>query len=177
MLTDIVGSTALLSRIGDAAYLEVIEHHDQIMLAALRRHGGEVVRNMGDGMLVAFSQPATALSWIDEVHRSVLEQLGLGIRVGAHFGPAYVRLADYVGISIHVVARLGAMAGQGELLASIRFIERVGRHLDGELLHLALRGVDELTAVLSIRLGSDSTYTRPGGDLGHRRVAAKSAAG
>jgi class 3 adenylate cyclase len=177
VMTDIVGSTALVCRIGDATYLEVIERHDHIMLAALRRDGGEVIRNLGDGVLVAFTEPVTAVWWIDEVHDSIREELDLAIRVGAHFGPAYVRLADYVGKSIHVVARLASLAAAGELLASTDFARRAELPVDGEVHQVALRGMDVPTDILSIELPTGGTYNRHGGQLGPRHLVARGAAG
>jgi class 3 adenylate cyclase len=54
MFSDIEDSTPLNERLGDAAWLEVLHAHDDLIRHHVQEHGGFVVKTMGDGFMVAF---------------------------------------------------------------------------------------------------------------------------
>jgi len=58
VFTDIVGSTALIERLGDDRWVEVLSAHDDAVRSALRTHGGEEVKTTGDGFLAVFGDAA-----------------------------------------------------------------------------------------------------------------------
>ena len=53
-------------------------------------------------------------AWIAEAARS----LGLGVRVGLHSGEVELMEDDVGGIAVHIAARVGALASEGEVLVS-----------------------------------------------------------
>jgi ketosteroid isomerase-like protein len=55
VFTDIVDSTPALTRLGDRAWVEVIQRHNDVIVAATEAHGGTVVETQGDGSMLAFS--------------------------------------------------------------------------------------------------------------------------
>ena len=61
MFTDIVGSTALASRLGDRRWRLLLEEHDQVMRSIVARFGGQEIDNAGDGFLITFDGPARAI--------------------------------------------------------------------------------------------------------------------
>ena len=54
LFTDIVDSTAVANRIGDARWKELVAQHNEQAQAAVDRHRGRVVKWTGDGMLAVF---------------------------------------------------------------------------------------------------------------------------
>ena len=59
--TDIVGSTALSSRVGDDSFDELRRAHFDLLARQIEAHGGEVVKNLGDGLMLSFgSSPEAA---------------------------------------------------------------------------------------------------------------------
>ena len=62
LFTDLVGSTELLARAGDEAAQRIFTSHHQILTDAVTRHGGDEVKWLGDGLMVAFTSAADALS-------------------------------------------------------------------------------------------------------------------
>ena len=54
MFSDIEDSTPLNEHMGDAAWLEVLRAHDDLIRGLVQEHGGFVVKTMGDGFMVAF---------------------------------------------------------------------------------------------------------------------------
>ena len=58
--TDIVGSTALLSRVGDDAFDSLRRDHFALLAHSVDAHGGEGVKNLGDGIMAPFGSASAA---------------------------------------------------------------------------------------------------------------------
>ena len=56
LFSDIEESTALNERIGDRAWVRLIESHDKMVSRCVKRHGGHVVKSQGDGFMIAFAR-------------------------------------------------------------------------------------------------------------------------
>lgn len=124
VFTDVVGSTALIERLGDDRWVEVLSAHDGAVRAALRTHGGEEVKTTGDGFLAVFGDAVGAVRAGVLARRLVADLRvpgvpeGLSIRVGAHTGPVIRREGDALGWTVHVARRVAAAAAAGEVLVS-----------------------------------------------------------
>ena len=141
MFTDLVGSTERAAQLGDAGWREQLAAHQADVRRELGRFRGREVKTMGDGCLATFDGPARAIRCgqaITEAARSA----GLEVRVGLHCGEVEVIGEDVGGIAVHVAARVGALAGAGEVLVSstvkdlvagsgLAFVDRGTQHLKG----------------------------------------------
>jgi class 3 adenylate cyclase len=58
LFTDVVGSTARRSRLGDKAADELEREHDQLLHGIVARHSGTVVKGTGDGIMAVFESAA-----------------------------------------------------------------------------------------------------------------------
>jgi predicted ATPase len=122
MFTDIEGSTRLHQRLG-SDYGALQARHDALVRAAVDRHGGVVVRTMGDGVFAAFGSAdgaaaaavavQTAISGVEWDHGERVR-----VRIGLHCGEAESRDADYVSLSVNQAARVSAAAHGGQILAT-----------------------------------------------------------
>jgi hypothetical protein len=74
---------------------------------------------------------------------SAVAELGLGVHAGAHTGECEVLGEDLGGIAVHIGARVGALAGAGEVLVSKTVVDLVV----GSGLQFADRGKHELKGV------------------------------
>ena len=117
VFTDIVGSTDLAARMGDAAWRLLLDRHDQAARQVAKRHSGRLVKTMGDGTLVTFDGPARAARFASELTQGA-EGLGFRLRAGLHTGEVEVRGDDVGGLAVHIAARISALAGAGDVLAS-----------------------------------------------------------
>ena len=54
LFTDIVESTGLTQRLGDAGAMAMVRAHDEIVQESLERHRGSEVKHTGDGLMAAF---------------------------------------------------------------------------------------------------------------------------
>ena len=117
LFTDIVGSTELLSRVGDRAWRELIVAHDDRSRGAVELNGGHVVKTTGDGVLATFEGPAQAVRGAQEIS-ATLGELGLQIRAGVHVGEIETVGDDVTGVTVNVAARVASLAGPSEVLVS-----------------------------------------------------------
>jgi class 3 adenylate cyclase len=117
LFTDIVGSTDHLAKVGDRAWRELIVAHDGRSRAAIERHGGQVVKSTGDGVLATFEGPAQAVRGAQEIADSLTE-LGLQIRAGIHVGEIETVGDDVTGVTVNIASRVASMAGSSEILVS-----------------------------------------------------------
>lgn len=128
MFTDIVRSTQLIGAVGDEAWLRLVDWHDRILRVLIARHHGEEIDHAGDGFFIAFTDATNAIDCALEIQRTLAEHrrehgFAPSLRIGLHVGPA-VRVADgYKGHTVHVAARIGAVADGDEILASVEVLE------------------------------------------------------
>ena len=128
VFTDIVGSTPLVEALGDDAWQELIRWHDQTLRAIFNRYGGTEVRQTGDGFFVAFEDASAAIEAAVAVQRSLAEhRRGHGfapqVRIGLHEAQASSRATDFAGRGVHEAARIGSLAGGGQILASVDTVQ------------------------------------------------------
>jgi adenylate cyclase len=122
VFTDIVGFTEFTATRGDAEALQLLATQDRLVQSALP-DGARIVKELGDGLLMWFPDPAGALHSAFALHRgfeaeSSATGLPLWIRVGMHHGRALERGADVIGHDVNVAARIVDVAAPGEVLVS-----------------------------------------------------------
>jgi class 3 adenylate cyclase len=117
MFTDIVDSTKRASAMGDRSWRDLLESQNEVIRGELARYRGHEVKTLGDGMLATFDGPARAIRCALAVTEAV-RPLGIEVRVGLHTGEVELVDDDVAGIAVHIAARVGALAGTGEVLVS-----------------------------------------------------------
>jgi class 3 adenylate cyclase len=117
LFTDIVGSTDRAAEMGDDRWKQLLEQHNRRAREATLRRGGTVVKTTGDGMLAIFDGPSRAIQAIRELRKEVAE-LDLQLRAGIHTGEIERTKHDVAGLGVHIAARVMALAGPDEVLAS-----------------------------------------------------------
>jgi class 3 adenylate cyclase len=76
-----------------------------------------VVKRTGDGLLATFDGPGRGVRAALAV-RDAVRPLGIDVRAGLHTGEIERRGDDVAGIGVHIGARVGALAGPGEVLVT-----------------------------------------------------------
>ncbi len=128
LFTDIVGSTLLWQRHGDAMQA-ALESHDAVLGAVIEEHAGTVFAGGGDGLGAVFADPAAGVEAALGAQRS-LSGMSVGgdpllVRMGLHTGIAQERNGDYFGLSVNRAARVAAAANGGQVLATSSTAELV----------------------------------------------------
>ncbi len=157
LFTDLVGSTALIDRLGDDAADSVRRDHFEMLRKAVEEAGGEEVKNLGDGLMVSFASPVAAVSCAVAMQRALAES-DLRIRVGVHAGEPAHEGDDYFGTPVVVAKRLCDRAEGGQILATELLAGLVGTRGGFQFLprgRLALKGLSEPVATVEVRWQPD----------------------
>ena len=117
LFTDIVGSTHMAAEIGDQAWRDVRRKHHDIVRLELDRFRGHERDTAGDGFFATFDGPARAVRCAQAIEERV-QTVGLAIRAGVHTGEIEITPEGPSGISVHIGARVAALAGSNEVWAS-----------------------------------------------------------
>jgi class 3 adenylate cyclase len=154
--TDIVDSTRLGEALGDAAWHAVLRRHDETVRSVVAEHGGEVVKNTGDGFFLAFIDTTRAIEAMVALQRRLAahrerEGFALSVRIGIHAAEASRSGADYIGTGVSLAARIGAAATASEILVSRGTVETASRSFPVIAERtLELKGIATPTDVVSI---------------------------
>jgi len=150
VFTDIEGSTAMLERLGEERWLEVMREHNRLVRERVAAHDGAVVKSQGDGFMITFASATAALATAVELQRIFCEYSAkradrqLRVRIGLHTGNIFREHDDFIGKTVIVAARITARASGGEVLVSEtlkQYTERVGRWRFGPARDLSLKGL------------------------------------
>jgi class 3 adenylate cyclase len=142
LFTDIVGSTARQSQLGDRQWAELVQHHHAVVRGCLARYRGRELDTAGDGFFAAFDGPARGIRCAQAIVEGV-QSLGLEVRAGLHTGECRTVDDKVGGLAVSIGARVSALAGPSEVLVS----QTVRDLVAGSGLELADRGEHELKGV------------------------------
>ena len=133
LFTDLRGSTALYSRIGDAPAYALVRDHFTILATAVRRHHGTVIKTLGDAVMAGFSRVDEALQAVRDMHRDLLmlgsrQSASLILKASMHVGACLAVNAndrlDFFGTAINLAARMLSCCRGGDLAVSEEIFER-----------------------------------------------------
>ncbi len=117
LFTDVVDSTGRASELGDRRWRQLLDRYYALVRDELTRFAGVEVDTAGDGTLARFDGPARAVRAALGVVESA-RGAGLEVRAGVHTGEIELTRNGVAGIAAHIGARIAALAGPGEVLAS-----------------------------------------------------------
>ncbi len=123
LFTDIEGSTALLGRVGDGVYAEVLAGHHAVIRSVLAGYDGCEVDTQGDAFFAVFSSPRACVAAVLAMQRALEGRAWPGgvrvrVRMGLHCGEAARTAAGLVGLEVHRAARVAAVGYGGQVLVS-----------------------------------------------------------
>lgn len=107
LFTDLVGSTALLDRLGDDAFDALRRRHFQSLRSRVAAHGGTEVKSLGDGLMVTIPSVVDAIECAMGIQREADESSGIAVRVGLHVGGAEADVQSLLTESLSTCEELG----------------------------------------------------------------------
>lgn len=133
LFTDLVGSTAMYERIGDAAAFTLVRQHFDVLSDIYSKHNGALVKTIGDAIMAVFRRGDDAVRAALAMHAKIpaLREpetgAALALRIGLHRGPCIAMTAneriDYFGTTVNTAARVQSVAGGHEIALSPAMLE------------------------------------------------------
>lgn len=125
LFTDLVGSTAIRSQLGDQAADRLRYQHDTLVTDGVRALEGRIVKSLGDGFMAMFTSASDALHAAVAIQqaferRNQNSKSGpeLHVRVGIAVGDVIVEDGDCHGLPVVQAARLCDRCDAGEIVAT-----------------------------------------------------------
>src|SRR5207248_8677269 len=142
LFVDIVESTQRAAALGDSAWRDLLDQHDDMVDKQLDRWQGRKIFTKGDEVVAEFDIPARAVHCACAI-REQARSLGLDVRAGIHAGEVDRRGEDVSGIALHIGQRVSTKAAPVEVLVS----STVKELLAGSGIAFQDRGAQELKGV------------------------------
>ena len=150
LFTDLVGSTALRSRLGEDAAERLRRDHDALVTTAVEAGRGHTVKNLGDGIMATFTGASDAVGAAVAIQQVIARHNRSGlatleVRIGISAGDVVFEGDDCFGTPVIEAARLCAAAQGGQILASemVRWLARSAGGTYIPVGSLELKGLDE----------------------------------
>ncbi|MCA9605418.1 MAG: adenylate/guanylate cyclase domain-containing protein [Myxococcales bacterium] len=169
LFSDLVGSTALYERVGDARAFAIVEEHFRLMGRAVDANQGAIVKTMGDAVMASFPSLAEAVAaarQMIEDHDAAHADDGLGVKIGVHAGPCLAVRAndrlDFFGTTVNMAARLQAKAEASEIVLteeawSYPEIAAVVGDFPVRRFEADLKGIEERQKLVGVQLAGETS--------------------
>jgi class 3 adenylate cyclase len=123
LFSDMEGSTALLKRLGDERFGELLVDHRRILRDVFADRGGQEIDTQGDALFYSFPRARDAVAAAVQSQRSLARHewpdgLGVRVRMGLHTGEPAVGSEGYTGLDVVRAARIAAVGRGGQVLLS-----------------------------------------------------------
>lgn len=123
VFVDVSGFTRFTAARGDEAAIELLSKLGEVVEAKTRGCGGEVVKRLGDGFLLAFPSASQAVRGAVSVRDAARRMKPIGdftlrLRIAVHAGEPLVEGDDLLGHDVNLTARLLDHSGPDEVIVS-----------------------------------------------------------
>lgn len=179
LFTDIKGSTAYFEKFGDAAGLLMVHRCNTMLSQVVERHGGRVIKSIGDAIMAGFEDHCEAVAAAIEMQEAVTaenaakpEARRVAIRIGINFGLGIVKSDDVYGDVVNVASRVEGAASPEQILISDRLHNMIAGEQRFRCRHagrFALKGKAEVSDLFEI-VWRQNADTRPAAS--HSKIVA-----
>jgi class 3 adenylate cyclase len=117
VFADMSGFTQLTEERGDNLAVDYAAILSHLALRVTASHGGRLVKQLGDGVMLAFPGRGAAIKAALELRAAAAASTPLPpLHLGISSGPVIERDGDYFGRTVNLAARLSGIAGPGEIV-------------------------------------------------------------
>lgn len=152
VFVDLSGYTRLTEERGDETAVRTARSLQREADAAAMRHGGRLVKLLGDGAMLRFSESRVGVDAALDLVETMSGSGALSAHAGIHAGPVIERDRDVFGRTVNLASRIADVARPGDVLASGTVVEAVREAAFGfELLEATdLKGIHEPVALYRV---------------------------
>src|SRR5438876_2163374 len=145
MFTDLVGYSSMTS-LNEGFALKLLEDHRSLLQPIFGKHGGTVVKTVGDGFLVEFPSAVESVNCAVEVQREMqrfneqrMRNERVLLRIGIHVGDVVHSGGDILGDAVNVAARIQSLAVAGGICITRQVVDQLERKSDYKMTGLGPR--------------------------------------
>lgn len=130
LFADVSGSTKLFELRGDVIARQLIAAVLNALGEVASRHGGRVIKTIGDEVMCAFPGAVNGLLASTDMQKRVAHDIGfakenLAIRIGLHHGDALHEDGDVYGDAVNTAARMASLAKREQIVTTASTVEGV----------------------------------------------------
>lgn len=126
VFVDLSSFTRLTRELGDESAVVAATSLQRLADATATRHGGRLVKLLGDGAMLQLRHPTTGVEAALDLVETMNGEGALSSHAGVHAGPVIERDLDVFGQTVNLASRIADAAAPGEVLASDVVAEAVG---------------------------------------------------
>jgi adenylate cyclase len=129
VFTDIVGSTAMTQRLGNAGAQKAVRAHNTAVRGAIQAYKGREVKHTGDGIMATFPDPPSAVAACIKIQREIAAHnaanptIDVHLRIGINAGEAVEEENDFFGAAVQMTARICDKASKDNIWVSQAVVE------------------------------------------------------
>jgi class 3 adenylate cyclase len=120
VFTDMVSSTDLVNRLGDADARDIFQQHDKIIRDQIKKYNGTELQNLGDGFMLSFASATSAIKCACAIQKEIAQDLSqIHIRIGINTGEVVKREGRRpFGQAVVMASRIVSECEGGQILIS-----------------------------------------------------------
>ena len=158
LFADIAGSTKLYEMLGDTEAKRLIDEVLIALTALTKRHGGRVVKTIGDEVMCVFANAEKGFHAATDMQNKVdsmpvVSGTKRRIRVGFHAGAVIEEAGDVFGDTVNVAARMSGLAKGMQIMTTRITVDTLPGYLRGftrEIAALSVKGKADDMAVCEV---------------------------
>lgn len=129
MFTDIVGYSSLMGE-NEQRALQMVRDNRLLHETLIRKHHGELVKEMGDGMLAVFHAAYDSIQCALALQNAIHAVGNYQVRIGIHLGDILLEHEDVFGDDVNITSRIQSIADPGGIYLSESLYKAVQKRTD-----------------------------------------------
>ena len=140
LVMDVVESVRIMEQDQDGfvrRWQQLVEEAEHNVLP---RHGGRIVKSLGDGLMLEFASAQGCVkaafdlhSFTRQANHGVRPEHQMHLRMGGHLASFVTDQHDIYGTDVNLTSRVSTLAGPGEMVVSSELRDELAAGLDAEV--------------------------------------------
>lgn len=115
---DIADYSLMMAQDENATISLVHDLRDRLLEPIAERHGGEILKRMGDGWIISYPSVVASVAAAVEIQKGLVDHPKIRLRIGMHMGDIFSDEADLYGAGLNIACRLQTEAPPGGVMLS-----------------------------------------------------------